>query len=86
MTWAFEFEDQPYFAGFRQLTSNGIDMPVMNVFKMFAMMGGQQIAAASDHQVALDAAMKDGVRADADVGQRRHARRQDPVGTRLALS
>ena len=68
LTWAFEFEDQPYFAGFRQLTSNGIDMPVMNVFKMFAMMGGQQIAAASDHQIALDAAMKDGVRTDADVG------------------
>ena len=35
VTWAFEFEDQPYFAGFRQLASNGIDMPVLNVFRMF---------------------------------------------------
>jgi xylan 1,4-beta-xylosidase len=25
LTWAFEFEDQPYFAGFRSLASNGID-------------------------------------------------------------
>ena len=24
MTWAFEFEDQPYFAGFRVLSTNGI--------------------------------------------------------------
>jgi len=27
LTWAFEFEDQPYFAGFRSLASNGIDKP-----------------------------------------------------------
>jgi xylan 1,4-beta-xylosidase len=32
LTWAFEFEDQPYFAGFRVLASNGIDLPVLNVF------------------------------------------------------
>ena len=25
LTWAFEFEDQPYFAGFRALATNGID-------------------------------------------------------------
>ena len=25
LTWAFEFEDQPYFAGFRSLATNGID-------------------------------------------------------------
>ena len=25
LTWAFEFEDQPYFAGFRVLATNGID-------------------------------------------------------------
>ena len=29
LTWAFEFEDQAYFAGFRQLNSNGLDLPVM---------------------------------------------------------
>ena len=34
-TWAFEFEDQPYFAGFRALATNGIDLPVLNVFRMF---------------------------------------------------
>jgi xylan 1,4-beta-xylosidase len=68
LTWAFEFEDQPYFAGFRQLTSAGIDLPVMNVFKMFSKMGGKNIPAISDHQIPLDDMMAKGVRGDADVG------------------
>ena len=68
LTWAFEFEDQPYFAGFRQLTSAGIDLPVMNLFKMFAMMRGTTIAAVSDHQIALDEMMRSGVRGTPDVG------------------
>jgi xylan 1,4-beta-xylosidase len=28
-SWAFEFEDQPYFDGFRTLATNGIDLPVL---------------------------------------------------------
>jgi xylan 1,4-beta-xylosidase len=68
LTWAFEFEDQPYFAGFRQLTSAGIDLPVMNVFKMFSRMGGHSIQATSDRQIPLDDMMAAGVRGDPDVG------------------
>lgn len=68
LTWAFEFEDQPYFAGFRQLTSAGIDLPVMNVFKMFALLRGMTISAVSDHQLPLDAILQQGVRSEADVG------------------
>lgn len=68
LSWAFEFEDQAPFAGFRQLTSNGIDLPVMNMFKMFAQMKGRYLPAVSDHQVALDTVMRDGVRGAADVG------------------
>src|SRR5207245_7272273 len=41
LTWAFEFEDQRYFAGFRVLATNGIDQPVLNVFRMLSMMSGQ---------------------------------------------
>ena len=67
-SWAFEYEDQPYFAGFRQLTSAGIDLPVMNMFKLFAKMGGQSVRAASDHQTPLDAMLRDGVRGAPDVG------------------
>ena len=51
LTWAFEFEDQPYFAGFRVLATNGIDLPVLNVFRMFSQMGGQRVAATSDGAV-----------------------------------
>jgi xylan 1,4-beta-xylosidase len=40
VTWAFEFEDQPPFAGFRELATNGIDKPVLNVFRMMGMLGG----------------------------------------------
>ena len=39
VTWAFEFEDQPAFAGFRELATNGIDKPVLNVFRLFGMLG-----------------------------------------------
>jgi xylan 1,4-beta-xylosidase len=39
VTWAFEFEDQPAFAGFRELATNGIDKPVLNVFRMMGMLG-----------------------------------------------
>ncbi|MEP7002840.1 MAG: beta-xylosidase, partial [bacterium] len=43
VTWAFEFEDQPYFAGFRALATNGIDLPVLNVFRMMAKQTGQRV-------------------------------------------
>src|SRR5213076_849697 len=38
LTWAFEFEDQPYFAGFRVMASNGLTLPVFNVHRMMAKM------------------------------------------------
>ncbi len=40
VTWAFEFENEPAFAGFRELATNGIDKPVLNVFRMMGMLGG----------------------------------------------
>lgn len=67
LTWAFEFEDQPPFAGFRSLASGGIDLPVLNVFRMFSRMDGQQLAVESDHAVALDSILKGGVRKQPDI-------------------
>ena len=43
VTWAFEFEDQPYFYGFRDLATNGIGKPVLNVFRMLGQMGGDRV-------------------------------------------
>ena len=67
LTWAFEFEDQPYFAGFRALASNGINLPVFNVFRMFSRMGVQRVAATSDGAADLDTMIKVGVRQKPDV-------------------
>jgi xylan 1,4-beta-xylosidase len=67
LTWAFEFEGQPYFAGFRVLASNGIALPVLNVFRMFAQMSGRRLAVNSDGAVSLGAILKNGVRGEADV-------------------
>ncbi len=67
LTWAFEFEDQNYFAGFRVLASNGIDHPVLNTFRMFSKMSGQRLLATSDAQISLDDIVKNGVRQRPDV-------------------
>ncbi len=47
VSWAFEMMDQPWFAGFRELASNGVDKPVMSVFRMFGMLQGEQLAVTS---------------------------------------
>ena len=67
LTWAFEFEDQAFFAGQRTLANNGIDLPVMNVFRMFSKMSGQRLATTSTSEVPLDAIMRNGVRGAPDV-------------------
>jgi xylan 1,4-beta-xylosidase len=67
LTWAFEFEDQPYFAGFRALATNGIELPVLNVFRMFGKMGGRRLPVRSSADPGLEAILKDGVRGLPDV-------------------
>ena len=67
LTWAFEFEDQPLFAGFRQLASGGLDLPVLNVFRMMAKMGGQRLRVQSTADAGVDSLQKNGVRAAPDV-------------------
>jgi xylan 1,4-beta-xylosidase len=67
VTWAFEFEDQPYFEGFRDLSTNGIAKPVLNVFRMLGQMGGDRVSAASSGALPLDAVRETGVRERPDV-------------------
>jgi xylan 1,4-beta-xylosidase len=62
LTWAFEFENQPYFAGFRALASNGIDLPVLNVFRMFGKMGGARVSVTSTTDPGADTVREKGVR------------------------
>ena len=67
VTWAFEFEDQPYFAGFRDLATNGVDKPVLNVFRMFGLMEGERVRAESSAAVSLDDMVEKGVKNADDV-------------------
>jgi xylan 1,4-beta-xylosidase len=67
VTWAFEFEDQPYFDGFRDLATNGIDKPVLNVFRMLGQMGGERVAAESSSAAPIEAIRDSGARGAPDV-------------------
>ncbi|MGB3144267.1 MAG: beta-xylosidase [Maribacter sp.] len=49
VTWGFEFENQPWYAGFRDMATNGVDKPVLNVFRMFGMMNGNRIKVNQDN-------------------------------------
>jgi xylan 1,4-beta-xylosidase len=67
LTWAFEFEDQPYFDGFRTLATNGIDKPVLNLFRMAALMRGDRVKTESSGRTPLDTILAEGVRGNPDV-------------------
>jgi xylan 1,4-beta-xylosidase len=53
VTWAFEFENQPWFFGFRDLATNGVDKPVLNVFRMFGMMKGRRVSVSGSQMYEL---------------------------------
>jgi xylan 1,4-beta-xylosidase len=67
LSWSFEFEGKDYFEGFRSLATNGIDKPVLNVFRIFGMMGGTRVATTSTREVPMATMLKTGVRGAADV-------------------
>jgi xylan 1,4-beta-xylosidase len=68
VSWSFEFEDQPIFAGFRDLATNGVDKPVLNVFRMFGMMSGKRVAVRGSNMYDLHAILDSSVRKGADIG------------------
>jgi xylan 1,4-beta-xylosidase len=71
VSWAFEFENQPYFAGFRELATDGpeglIDKPVMNVFRMFGMLSGTQVELTSSAALPLADIERSSVAATPDI-------------------
>jgi xylan 1,4-beta-xylosidase len=60
VTWSFEFEDQPYFEGFRELATNGIDKPVLNAFRMLGMLGGDRVKLVSDGAATEEVVLRPG--------------------------
>ncbi len=67
LSWSFEFEGKDYFEGFRTLATNGIDKPVLNVFRMAALMSGERVKTSSTGEVPLDDILATGVRQTPDV-------------------
>ena len=67
VSWSFEFEDQEWFAGFRELATHGIDKPVLNVFRMFGMMNGKRIAVKSDNGYIVTDIVTKGVSEKSDI-------------------
>jgi xylan 1,4-beta-xylosidase len=67
VTWSFEFEDRQYFEGFRTLATNGIDKPVLNIFRMAGMFSGDRVATTSSAGISSDEILKSGVRDAADI-------------------
>jgi xylan 1,4-beta-xylosidase len=69
VTWAFEFENQPWFYGFRDLATNGVDKPVLNVFRMFGKMGGDLVKVQADRMYPLKTILDSSIRgAKTDIG------------------
>src|ERR1700722_7395749 len=67
VTWAFEFEQQPYFAGFRELATNGVDKPVLNAFRMLGFLGNDRVQARSSAALPREEIVRAGVRGQPDI-------------------
>ena len=69
VSWSFEFENQKWFYGFRDLATNGVDKPVLNVFRMYGLMNENKITVINNNAVSLDTLLQAGVRgAKPDIG------------------
>ncbi len=62
VNWSFEFENQPWFYGFRDLATNGVDKPVLNVFRMLGMMTGERLQVQGDFAYNFQSIIDAGVR------------------------
>jgi xylan 1,4-beta-xylosidase len=67
LSWSFEFEDKDYFEGFRTLATNGIDKPILNLFRMAGLMSGERVGTASTGAVPLADLLTESVRQAPDV-------------------
>jgi xylan 1,4-beta-xylosidase len=67
VTWAFEFEGEPFFDGLRELATNGVNKAVFNAFRMMAMLEGVRLEATSSGALTLEDVATNGVRGAPDV-------------------
>jgi xylan 1,4-beta-xylosidase len=67
VSWSFEFEDQEWFAGFRDLATHGVDKPILNIFRMFGKMGGNRLSVNTDNGINAANIIDKGVRDKNDI-------------------
>jgi xylan 1,4-beta-xylosidase len=67
LTWAFTFPGTPYFAGYRTLATNGINLPVLGAFELLGRLAGARLPLTSSGARALDDVLANGVRGEPDV-------------------
>ena len=67
LSWSFEFEGRDYFEGFRSLATNGIDKPILNLFRMTGMMAGERVGSSSSSALPLDDILSAGVHGAPDI-------------------
>lgn len=69
VSWSFEFENQPWFYGFRDLATNGVDKPVLNVFRMFGKMKGTRVKVSGNRMLNVSTIIDSGVKGPlSDIG------------------
>jgi xylan 1,4-beta-xylosidase len=67
LSWSFEFENKEYFEGFRSLSTNGVDKPVLNFFRMAALMKGSRVMTSSTSGMTAETIVASGVRGRPDI-------------------
>ncbi len=67
VTWAFQFDNQPYFEGLRELATNGLDKPVLNAFRMLGLLGETRLPVESTRAIPTVQIENSGVRAQPDI-------------------
>ncbi|AXC13739.1 Beta-xylosidase [Acidisarcina polymorpha] len=67
VTWAFQFDNQPYFEGLRELATNGLDKPVLNSFRMLGLLSESRYAVNSDAAIPARQIEASGVRSLPDI-------------------
>jgi xylan 1,4-beta-xylosidase len=67
LTWAFTFPGTPYFAGYRVLASNGVNLPVLSAFQLLGRLDGTRLPLTSSGAHALDDILANGVRAEPEI-------------------
>jgi xylan 1,4-beta-xylosidase len=67
VTWAFQFDDQPYFEGLREVATNGVDKPVLNAFRTLGLLGTTRLSIKNQQAISASQIEAAGVRAQPDV-------------------